>query len=70
MRPSIPADAGTVEELDRTSVLVVGSDDVDTMAVYIGLLGVDFTVGEPPELVARLNQIGTRYLCATASDLD
>ena len=62
----IPADVGTVEEVDgRTSVLVVGADDVDTMAIYIGLLGIDFTVREPPELVARLEEVAARYLRAT-----
>jgi predicted DNA-binding transcriptional regulator YafY len=61
----IPPDVGTVEAVDeQTSVLVVGSDDVDTMAIYIGLLGIDFTVRDPPELVAKLDEIAHRYLRA------
>ncbi|MBO0702803.1 MAG: YafY family transcriptional regulator, partial [Candidatus Dormibacteraeota bacterium] len=68
VRPRIPPAAGTVEEVDgQTSVLVVGADDVETMAVYIGLLDIDFTVREPPELVARLEEIAARYRRATGA---
>lgn len=66
VRPRIPPAVGTVEEIDeRTSVLAAGADEVETMAVYVGLLGLDFTVDEPPELVARLEEIAARYLRAT-----
>lgn len=66
VRARIPPDVGTLEEVDaQTSVLVVGSDDVDTMAVYISLLGIDFSVREPPELVAKLEELANRYLRAT-----
>lgn len=70
VRSRIPPAVGTVEEIDeQTSVLGVGADDVDTIAVYIGLLGIDFSVREPPDLVARLEAVATRYLRATGNPL-
>ena len=40
---------GVVEAIDdHTCVLVTGADTVETVAVYIGMLGLDFTVTEPP----------------------
>lgn len=72
---SAPADAvlarinptvGVVEAVDEsTSVLVTGSDSFEVMAVYIGMLGLDFHVTEPPELVTHLRALGERYLRAT-----
>ena len=56
---------GVVEALDDdTCVLVTGADSVETVAVYIGMLGLDFTVTEPPELVAHLATLAKRYACA------
>ncbi|WAL66200.1 YafY family protein [Amycolatopsis cynarae] len=56
---------GTVEPVDeRTCVLVTGADSLETLAVYVGMLGMDFTVTEPPELVEHLRALGERYLRA------
>lgn len=56
---------GLVEELDdHRCVLVTGADSVETISVYIGLLGLDFRVTEPPELVERLRVVAHRYLAA------
>ncbi|MEV6521719.1 YafY family protein [Longispora sp. NPDC051575] len=53
---------GGVEVLDEeTCVLVTGAQNVETIAVYIGMLGLDFTVTEPPELVAQLRKLADRY---------
>ncbi|MCF7553377.1 YafY family protein [Pseudonocardia sp. WMMC193] len=53
---------GLVEQRDdETSVLVTGADSVETIAVYVGLLGLDFTVTEPPELVDRVRALAARY---------
>ncbi|WP_181780956.1 helix-turn-helix transcriptional regulator, partial [Pseudonocardia pini] len=53
---------GLVEEVDEeTSVLVTGADSVETVAVYIGMLGLDFHVTEPPGLVAHLAALAARY---------
>lgn len=58
---------GTVEAVDEhTCVLSTGADTIETMAVYLSLLGVDFTVTDPPELVAYLRQLATRYASATS----
>ena len=42
-------------------MLACGADSVQTVAVYLGLLDADFTVTEPPELVARLRVLADRY---------
>ena len=43
---------GVVEAVDdQTCVLVTGADSVEIIAVYIGMLGLDFFVDGPPELV-------------------
>lgn len=53
---------GVVETVDATScVLVTGADSVETIAVYIGMLGLDFHVTEPPELVAHVATLSARY---------
>ncbi|HJV12449.1 MAG TPA: WYL domain-containing protein [Propionibacteriaceae bacterium] len=58
---------GVVEAIDdRTCVLVTGADTVETVAVYIGMLGLDFTASEPPELVAHLTTLAKRYAKAVS----
>ncbi|MFD2467214.1 helix-turn-helix transcriptional regulator [Amycolatopsis silviterrae] len=52
---------------DDRCVLDTGADSVETLAVHLGSLGVDFTVGEPPELVEALRVLGERYRRATES---
>jgi predicted DNA-binding transcriptional regulator YafY len=53
---------GVVEPIDDHScVLATGADSVDTVAVYLGLLNVDFDVTGPPELIARLRTLADRY---------
>ena len=53
---------GVVEAIDdQTCVLVTGADTVETVAVYVGMLGLDFTVTEPPELIAHLTTVAERY---------
>jgi predicted DNA-binding transcriptional regulator YafY len=51
---------------DGTCVLETGADTVDSLAVHLGLLGFDFEVTGPPELVAHLRELATRYQRATA----
>jgi hypothetical protein len=46
-------------------VLDTGADSVDTLAVYLGTLGADFTVSEPPEVVMHLRELSDRYHRAT-----
>lgn len=53
---------GVVEAVsDTESVLVTGADSLDTIAAYIGMLGMDFTVDSPAELRAVLLTYSERY---------
>lgn len=53
---------GVVEQVDdEHSVLVTGADSIATIAAYIGMLGYDFHVEEPPELLDALAVLGERY---------
>ncbi|WP_091348488.1 helix-turn-helix transcriptional regulator [Micromonospora rhizosphaerae] len=53
---------GVVEAVDEgTCVLDTGADSVHTLAVYLGMLDLDFEVTDPPELVAHLRTLTTRY---------
>ena len=57
---------GVVEAVDDAHcVLVTGGDSVEVVAVWIGMLGLDFHVTEPPELVAALRVQARRYAAAT-----
>jgi predicted DNA-binding transcriptional regulator YafY len=58
---------GTVEALDDgRSVLVTGGDSLEVVAVWIGMLGLDFVVEEPAELVEHLQVLAQRYSRAAA----
>ena len=58
---------GVVEAVDDAHcVLVTGGDSVEVVAVWIGMLGLDFHVTEPPELVEALRLQARRYAAATA----
>ena len=59
---------GTVEPIapDR-SVLVTGGDSLEVVAVWIGMLGLDFTVESPPELVDHLRVLAERYAAASTT---
>ena len=53
---------GVVESVDADHcVLVTGGDSIEIIAVYIGMLGLDFHVSEPPELVEHVARLGERY---------
>jgi predicted DNA-binding transcriptional regulator YafY len=57
-----PAVGGVIEAIDDQScVLACGADSVHSLTVYLGLLDADFTVTDPPELVARLRELANRY---------
>lgn len=56
---------GVVEAVDpATSVLVTGADSLETVAAYIGMLGMDFTVDSPGELRDHLRRLAGVYLRA------
>jgi len=53
---------GTVEAIDEGSCTYRTSDDsLDWLAMRIGMLGMEFEVHEPPELVERCEQLGARF---------
>ncbi|WP_020669859.1 helix-turn-helix transcriptional regulator [Amycolatopsis nigrescens] len=57
---------GVVEVIDeRTCQLDTGADSIETMAVYLGMLGVDFDVTQPTELVEYIKTLAARYARAT-----
>ena len=56
---------GVVESVDAEHcVLVTGGDSVEIVSAYIGMLGLDFHVTGPPELVEAVGRLGERYLRA------
>ena len=58
---------GTVEPIDeRSCELRVGEDDLDWLAMKIAMLGSDFVVHEPDELVERLGEVRDRIGRAVA----
>jgi predicted DNA-binding transcriptional regulator YafY len=51
-----------VESLgDDTSAFEPGSDHPEMLALYLGMLGADFTVVESPELISALRTLAGRY---------
>jgi predicted DNA-binding transcriptional regulator YafY len=57
----VPAHWGAVEPIDAHSCLFrTGDDDLTWLALRIAMLGVDFEVREPPELVEQLRALAER----------
>jgi predicted DNA-binding transcriptional regulator YafY len=62
VRRRITPAVGTVEPVDEhTCLLHTGADSIETMAVYLSLLGLDFTPVDPPELVDYIRTLAGRY---------
>jgi predicted DNA-binding transcriptional regulator YafY len=56
---------GTVEaHPDGGSVLVTGGDSLEVVAVWISMLGLQFHVSEPPELITHVEDLARRYAAA------
>jgi predicted DNA-binding transcriptional regulator YafY len=51
---------------DESCVLDTGSDSLETLAVYLGLLGYEFRVESPPELAGHIRAVAGRYLRAVS----
>lgn len=59
----IHAAVGIVESVDDTTcVLITGAESLEVVAVYIGMLGLDFHITNQPALAEHLQIIGERYL--------
>jgi predicted DNA-binding transcriptional regulator YafY len=62
----IPPGVGLLEAVDEaTCLLSTGAETLEALAVHLGMLGVDFEVGEPPELVDHVRLLADRYRRAT-----
>ena len=58
---------GRIEPLDDEScVLTTGADRIEDFAAWLGFLGADFELSEPPELVAQLRVLAARFRLATS----
>ena len=59
---------GTIEPIDAdTCVVDVGADSVETLAVYLGMLGADFTVDAESGVAAQLTLLADRYRAAVST---
>ncbi len=58
---------GSITAVDEHScVLETGAETVESLAAFLGLLGVGFSVTEPPELVAALRTLADRFAASVA----
>ena len=52
---------------ERTCELRTSDDSLDWLAVRVAMVGVDFEVHEPPELVERVRELAARLARATGA---
>ncbi len=58
----IPAGAGMLEALDEQRCLLhTGASSLDALSVYLALVGFEFEIQEPPELIERLKWLAERF---------
>ncbi|HTJ70085.1 MAG TPA: YafY family protein [Actinospica sp.] len=63
----VPAHVGPIQSIDaETCMLSSGNDNAEMFAVYLGMIGFDFTVTSPPELVEAVRKLGQRYARAAS----
>jgi predicted DNA-binding transcriptional regulator YafY len=63
----LPA-AVTLEPVDdRSCIATAGADDPSVLALYLGLLDVDFDLIDAPELATELDKLARRYARATGT---
>jgi hypothetical protein len=64
----VPANVAVLEALDQhTTLMTTGADNLDMIALHIGLLDVDFRVIEPDALRDRMRALEDRLHRATAN---
>ena len=62
----VPAHWGTIEPIDaHTCEYRTGDDDLGWLALRVAMLGADFEVHDPPELVSHLRALAERLASAT-----
>ena len=65
VRQRLTPAVGTITAVDDERCdLQTGSDSLPMLAAYLGFIGVDFEVLDPPELVEHVRGLGERYLRA------
>jgi hypothetical protein len=58
----LPAVVGPVQALDaHTCAVDLGADNVEMLAVWLGMLGADFDVTDSPDLADHLRVLADRY---------
>jgi predicted DNA-binding transcriptional regulator YafY len=58
----LPAAAGTLQAVDEGScVLHTGATSLDMLAFHLTMIGFEFEVREPPELIARIRCLAERF---------
>jgi predicted DNA-binding transcriptional regulator YafY len=58
---------GRITAIDENScTLDTGADNLDHLANYLGFLGADFSVVEPPELVDQVRKLAARFAAASS----
>jgi predicted DNA-binding transcriptional regulator YafY len=63
----VPASAGVLEAIDaRSCMLNTGSHSLEGITIHMSMLGVDFKVHEPPELIEYIRSLNERLRRATA----
>jgi predicted DNA-binding transcriptional regulator YafY len=65
----IPPEYGLVEPIDPGScMLTVGGNYLEAMALYVAMVGAEFRVHEPPELIAQVRDTAARLARAAGQD--
>lgn len=58
----IPPSVATLEPIgEHHCILQTGAMSLDGLSIYLALIGVDFEVQEPPELIERVAQLAERF---------
>lgn len=73
MSQRIPTHFGVIEPIDRKSCwFETSAATYESLAMHLVLIGTDFTVDDPPELVDHIRRIATRYgnACPAAAAQD
>jgi predicted DNA-binding transcriptional regulator YafY len=66
IRERVPSHWGTIEPIDdRTCEYRTGDNDLEWLALRVAMLGVDFDVHEPPELVEHVAVLARRLQAST-----
>ena len=64
----LPPGAGTLEALDGgTCLLHTGAYSLDRLCVWLALIGFDFEVREPVELIDRVRDLAERFSRAVSA---